>query len=149
MFSILEDLQGKNFLDVFSGSGVVGIEAASRGAAAVDLVEKDRIKKSVIQENIEMVECPVRLHMMPAERYLKLARWKWDVIHLDPPFPYKYKLDLLKTIAKKDLLNPGGILMMHYPGEESYPPKLGSYLQVDFRKYGRSHLIFYKAPEGE
>ncbi|WP_028974105.1 16S rRNA (guanine(966)-N(2))-methyltransferase RsmD [Spirochaeta cellobiosiphila] len=149
MFSILGSLEGKRFLDVFSGSGCVGIEAASRGAVNVDLVEKDRIKRSVILENISIVECPIKLIMMPAERFLKFAKGQWDVIHLDPPFPYKYKLDLLKTIASKDLVTPGGYLMMHYPGEESYPETIGLYNRVDFREYGRSHLIFYQRSVSE
>ena len=56
MFSILGDLQGRNFLDLFSGSGLVAIEAASRGAEPVVLVEKDFRKAAVIRKNLEIID---------------------------------------------------------------------------------------------
>jgi 16S rRNA G966 N2-methylase RsmD len=77
VFAILGPLDGLSFLDLFSGSGVVGIEAASRGAARVVLVERDRKKRSVMEENARIVwdeagDGPVELSIrsMPAERVL-------------------------------------------------------------------------------
>ena len=71
MFSILGSLEGSSFLDLFSGSGLVGIEAASRGASPVILVEMDRKKRPVIERNIGMVESEIQLVMMPVERFFK------------------------------------------------------------------------------
>ena len=80
---------------------------------------------------------------MPAQRYLKGCRTQWDTIHLDPPFPFKDKLQILELVESSGALKVGGTLMMHYPGEETYPEFLGTLRQYDLRTYGRSHLIFY------
>lgn len=143
MFSILGNLDGFSFLDVFSGSGMIGIEAASRGAEPVELVEKDRIKKSVILENISMVETPINLNMMPGEVYIRQCKREFDIVHFDPPFPMKGKEKFLQLADKHGILKKGGTLMMHYPDEESYDDQIGSLRKYDTRKYGRSMLIFY------
>ncbi|MDA3956192.1 RsmD family RNA methyltransferase, partial [Oceanispirochaeta sp.] len=63
--------------------------------------------------------------------------------HLDPPFPFKQKLEVLELAESSGVVKKGGTLTMHYPGEESFPEKLGSLRQYDLREYGRSKLIFY------
>ncbi len=142
IFSILGPLEGLSFLDIFSGSGLVGIEAASRGASPVELVEKDFGKKTTILKNISFVESPIHLNLVSAEKYLKDAYSDfWDIVYLDPPFPLGEKIHFLELAARA--LKPGGSLLMHYPGEESYPDILGSLRKYDFRTYGRSHVIFY------
>lgn len=143
MFSILGNLEGLSFLDVFSGSGVIGIEAASRGAEPVELVEKDKIKKKTILENISWVESPINLHLMPGEIYIKNCRRDFDIVHFDPPFPLKNKERFLRLADTYGIVKKGGTLMMHYPDEESYDERIGSLRQYDLRKYGRSMLIFY------
>ena len=58
---------------------------------------------------------------MAVELFLKRCKDKFDYIFLDPPFPYKYRLDLLKIIEKRGLLNEGGFVMIHYPEEDKLP----------------------------
>ncbi|QEN07960.1 16S rRNA (guanine(966)-N(2))-methyltransferase RsmD [Oceanispirochaeta crateris] len=143
MFSILGSMDGLSFLDIFSGSGSVGIEAASRGAYPVHLVEKDHIKKKTIEENISWVDSEIRLFLMPAEKYLRRFTNEYDFVHLDPPFPFKQKLEVLELAESSGVVKIGGTLTLHYPGEESFPDKLGSFRRYDLREYGRSKLIFY------
>lgn len=143
MFSILGDLRDLSFLDVFSGSGVIGLEAASRGATDIQLVEKDRGKKKVVMENLSIAKEDIKINFIDAEIYLNKVTRDFDIIHLDPPFPLKNKLKFLELIDKNDVLKKNGTLMMHYPGEESYPEQIGSLRLYDKRVYGRSELIFY------
>jgi len=143
MFSILGSLNDSNFLDLFAGSGIIGLEAASRGADKIRLVEKDFIKKKVIEENISKVKEDIKLFLMPVEKYIKMCIEQYDIIHTDPPFPYQHKLKVLEMIAEQGILKENGTLMMHYPGEESYPDQIGNLRKYDHRKYGRSQLIFY------
>ena len=97
LFSILGDLTGLSFLDLFSGSGLVGLEAASRGAAPVVLVEKDPGKKRVILENLTIAEeNKPRLYLMPVERFLKRFDTPYDIVYLDPPFPYGEKVKMVE-----------------------------------------------------
>lgn len=146
LFSILRSLDGLSFLDLFSGSGLVGIEAASRGADPVDLVEKDFGKKEVINRNLSWVEENIHLHLADVRIFLKRANRTWDVIYADPPFPMSGKLEILELVAERQLLTPGGSLLMHYPGEEKLPDSVGSLVQYDHREYGRSHVVFYTLP---
>ncbi|MBN2618264.1 MAG: 16S rRNA (guanine(966)-N(2))-methyltransferase RsmD [Spirochaetales bacterium] len=143
MFSILGDLRDLSFLDVFSGSGVIGLEAASRGATDIQLVEKDRGKKKVILENLTIAKENIRVNFIDAETFLLNVKREFDVIHLDPPFPLQNKLKFIEIIEKNNILKSGGTLMMHYPDEESYPDFIGKLRKYDHRKYGRSLLIFY------
>jgi len=146
LFSILGPLDDLSFLDLFSGSGLVGIEAASRGASPVDLVEKDFGKKAVIGRNLAWVEEPVKLHLADVKAFLKRADRRWDVIYADPPFPMGGKLEVLELVAERQLLAPRGSLLMHYPGEESFPETVGPLVRYDHREYGRSHVVFYTLP---
>ena len=149
LFSILGSLEGMSFLDLFSGSGLVGIEAASRGSNHIDLVEKDVGKKAVIQRNLTWVQESIHLHLADVQAFLKRANRRWDVIYADPPFPMGGKLEVLQMIDERALLEPGGSLLLHYPGEESFPQTVGRLVQYDLREYGRSHVVFYTRPEAE
>ncbi|MCL2481002.1 MAG: 16S rRNA (guanine(966)-N(2))-methyltransferase RsmD [Spirochaetaceae bacterium] len=145
MFSILGGLYGLSFLDLFSGSGIVGIEAASRGASSVTFVEKDRIKKVVLHENVKIADnCKTEIFIMPAERFISLTKNKFDIVFLDPPFPLKKKQELLELVSKKNILNPSGLVIIHHPVEEIWQEKIDTLLLEDKRKYGRSILLFYR-----
>jgi len=149
MFSILANIEGLSFLDLFSGSGCIGLEAASRGAYPIDIVEKDYKKKRVILENLSMAEEKINLFLMPVERFAKKAEKSYNIIHLDPPFPLPHKENFLKLVDEYQLLKEEGICMIHYPAEESLPEEIGSLRRYDLRKYGRSELAFYTNQEKE
>ena len=147
VFAILGDLSGKSWLDLFSGSGTIAIEAASRGASSIQLCEKDKIKIKQILENVSITEkeigVKISCHFMAVELFLKRCKDKFDYIFLDPPFPYKYRLDLLKIIEKRNLLNEDGLVMIHFPEEDGLPENIGKFSLKDKRIYGRSIVHFY------
>jgi len=143
LFSILGPIDGLSFLDLFSGSGLVGIEAASRGAGPVDLVENDFGKKKVISRNLEWVDEPIKLHLADVRMFLKRASRVWDIVYADPPFPMAGKVEVLETVAQKQLLAENGRLIMHHPAEDPLPESVGGLVRYDSREYGRSHLAFY------
>ncbi len=144
MFSILGSLEGSSFLDLFSGSGLVGIEAASRGASPVILVEMDRKKRPVIERNIGMVESEIQLVMMPVERFFKRGMGSYDIIYLDPPFPMPGKIKLVASAASSGLLADEGKVLIHHPAEEKWPETVGNLVCYDKRSYGRSILRFFR-----
>ncbi|MGL1894628.1 MAG: 16S rRNA (guanine(966)-N(2))-methyltransferase RsmD [Spirochaetaceae bacterium] len=143
MFSILGDLRDLSFLDVFSGSGVIALEAASRGATDINLVEMDTGKKKVMQKNLSIAKENIKTNFIDAGIFLENNSRSYDVIHLDPPFPLENKIKYLELIDKNSLLNQNGTLMLHYPSKESFPEIIGKLRQYDLRKYGGSRLIFY------
>lgn len=144
LFSILGNISDYSFLDLFSGSGCVGIEAASRGAEPVVLIEKDTKKKPVILKNMEMVEEEISLKMMSAEKYMAICRRKFDLIYMDPPFPMDGKIKLIEQASKEKILEDDGTLIIHYPSEEKWPQQIGDLSVTDKRKYGRSILLFFR-----
>ncbi len=147
LFSILGSLEGDSFLDLFSGSGLVGIEAASRGANPVTLVEMDRRKGPVIRKNLEFVDETVRLVLSDAKRYIKGNHGPFSIIYADPPFPLGGKQEFVQTLSQTNLLAPNGLFIIHHPGEERWELEQGRFTEVDKRTYGRSILRFYRYTE--
>lgn len=143
IFAILGNLEGCSFLDLFSGSGVIAIEAASRGAGPIYLVEGDRGKRATILKNLSFVEPPPRLQITAVERFLATTRDRFDYIFLDPPFRYPDKTALIRTIGDRKLLRPGGQLLIHRPREDELPGSIGAFSCVDSRSYGRSIVDFF------
>jgi 16S rRNA (guanine(966)-N(2))-methyltransferase RsmD len=147
------DLGGLSFLDLFSGSGVIALEAVSRGAAPVDAVEKDRGKGSVFLKNAGIADTGenghrIHCHFMATELFLKTAKSQWDIIFLDPPFPYRFHENLVETVAARGLLTDRGLLVMHRPGEKPLGKRIGTensaLEQCDQRVYGRSVVDFFR-----
>ena len=172
VFAVLGDLSGFSFLDLFSGSGIIALEAASRGAAYVEAVEKDVHKRETLLCNVKLTEAaaqepaapgaapdaepaaqepavfnPVRIRcrFQPVERYIERARRSFDLIFCDPPFAYQWKKELLLAIARSPLMTEGTRLLIHYPRDDAGPePAPPAGLNVDGRReYGRSIVDFF------
>ncbi len=146
-FSVLGDISGRSFLDLYSGSGVVGIEAASRGANPVFLVEKDRGKAQTLHKNVSFVEEEIKVVIMPVERFIRMQKVKFDYIFLDPPFNQKAKLAVIESIGTNKLLAEDGLLMIHHPREEAIPDSTRFFTLEDRRTYGGSILCFFSLKE--
>jgi 16S rRNA (guanine(966)-N(2))-methyltransferase RsmD len=144
IFSILGPLDGLSFLDLFTGSGVIAVEAASRGASPVSCVEKDPAKSSQLFKNVSISEERIQCHIMPVELFLKRTKDHYDIIFCDPPFPYAYRQSLVQTVSTRDLLKNGGKLLMHHPKEDHLPQEIGTLAIVDQRNYGRSIVDFFQ-----
>ena len=148
VFSILGDLTGKSWLDLFSGSGTIAIEAASRGANPIELCEKDKIKVNTLLNNVKITEteCSVKIkcHFMPVEYFIKRCKTSFDFIFFDPPFPYKFHEQLVLHAAEKGMLNQDGTILVHRPEEHFMPEEIGPLKRTDQRIYGRSIVDFYK-----
>ncbi|MFP4210689.1 MAG: RsmD family RNA methyltransferase [Alkalispirochaeta sp.] len=151
LFSILGSLEEMSFLDLFSGSGLVGIEAWSRGSRPVVLVERDRGKRSVILRNLEGLTPPPVLRIEPVERFIQRNRNPFDVVYLDPPFDYPYKTDILRRLAGSRTVAEGTLVLLHAPTAEDIPERIEPRGEVpraleeyDRRDYGGSRLHFYR-----
>ena len=146
MFSILGNIEGTSFLDLFSGSGCVAIEAASRGASPIHLVEMDRGKKGTIEKNLSFVEEDSRLFVMDVLRFLQSSPMRYTVVYADPPFPMEDKTRIAELVAEHDAVSDGGMFIIHLPREERklWDSEIASLRLVDERKYGRSILLFYR-----
>jgi 16S rRNA (guanine(966)-N(2))-methyltransferase RsmD len=144
LFSILGDLTGLSFLDLFSGSGIIGIEAASRGAEPVVLVEKDPRKRIVIGKNISFVESRIELLTMPVERFLRTNARSFDLAFLDPPFDFPGKGDILDAVAAGMHLSSEGLALIHLHRAEKLSTDREGLSLADRREYGQSIVLFFR-----
>ncbi len=144
IFAILGNLDGCSFLDLFAGSGSMAIEAAGRGASRVTLVERDKSKRKVVTQNLEIVEEPTQVFFLPVERFVAGAREEYDYIFVDAPFPYRHRADLLGRIVASRLVGPDTVVMFHYPAEDPMPENAGQVERTDLRIFGRSLVAFYR-----
>jgi len=142
LFQILGDLSGWSFLDLCSGSGIIAIEAASRGAGPVVLVEKDSRKRAILLANVSFVEAPVEVLTMPVERFLARETRTFDYAFLDPPFAFEGKEGVLDAAAGH--LVPGGIAMMHLHRAEALQADRPGLEEIDRREYGQSLVVFWR-----
>lgn len=144
LFSILGNLEGTSFLDLFSGSGVLGIEAASRGAEPVLLVEKDPRKRVTILKNISFVESRIELVTAPVERFLRNDSRLWDIIFLDPPFDFPGKGAVLDEACEARHLAEDGLAIIHLHSAEKLAEERPGLELADRRLYGQSLLLFFR-----
>jgi 16S rRNA (guanine(966)-N(2))-methyltransferase RsmD len=139
VFAILGDLSELSFLDLFSGSGVIALEAASRGAAYVEAVEKDPAKRETLLKNIVLSPVRIQCRFQPVELYVQRTKRAFDIIFCDPPFSYKWKSALVAGIAGSRLMKEGTRLLLHRPrGDGIEDTAIEGLILQERREYGRS-----------
>ena len=127
IFSAIQfEVEGRTALDLFAGSGQLGIEALSRGAAHCTFVDKGREPVSVIRENLKKTRLEERAEVVQADysSYLKTCRRQFDLILLDPPYAEIFLETALKIISEIDILTNSGIIVCERPFEKSLPDDL-------------------------
>lgn len=156
LFDILgQDLEGLTVLDLFAGSGAIGLEAISRGADKATMVEKDPKCAEVIMENIGLLsispnesgELPYEIVQTDAFVAIKLfARQdkKFDVVFIDPPYGLGLTKKALKTLGGYDILHPNCTVVVQHEKGEILPEKQGRFLLFRQKKYGSTVLSIYK-----
>jgi 16S rRNA (guanine(966)-N(2))-methyltransferase RsmD len=144
VFAALGDLSGASFLDLFSGTGVIALEAASRGAFYVEAVEKDRVKRATLLKNVSISPVRVNCRFMAVELYVKRAKGSFDCIFCDPPFPYRYKWNLVRDIAASSLTKDGSLMLLHRPREDFLETDIPFIQKEQAKEYGRSVVEFLR-----
>ncbi len=121
VFSIIQwDIEGRNVLDLFGGSGQLGLEAISRGAARCDIVESDRAAQRIIEGNIRNCGFEKEVRLVKGDSFQFLERSKknaYGLIFLDPPYGGEMLNRALEIICRIDILAEGGIIICE-SGEE-------------------------------
>ena len=133
LFSIIQfDLPGTHVLDLFGGTGQLGIEAISRGAKSAVFVDENKKACSLIQENLKRTgfEKEGRVTRSDYAAYLRHCQEKFNIILLDPPYAEVFLENALNLITEIDILQSGGIIVTERP--------VGKVLQCDFAGYTRS-----------
>jgi 16S rRNA (guanine966-N2)-methyltransferase len=150
LFSILHSLdmiEDRRYLDLFGGTGAVGIEALSRGAAAVVFCERDRQALRTLQQNLETTQLSDQATIIPGDAfaYLKHADpTAFDVIYIAPPQYKGLWLTALQAVdARPGLLTPDGVAIVQVFPKEWRETPLAALTLNDRRRYGSTELFFY------
>ena len=150
MFSIVQfDLPGAAVLDLFGGTGQLGIEALSRGAASAVFVDLRDDACKLIKENVKRAGFEKEASVIRSDylAYLKRCDRKFDIILLDPPYAEEFLENSLKMIAEIDILKTSGIIIAERPvGKEFLPELMGFDRSKDY-KYGPTLVTIFRKSE--
>jgi len=143
VFACLGDLDGQSFLDIFSGSGIIALEAASRGASYIEAVENDPLKRKTLLRNVSISPVRIACRFISAELYVQRAKKTFNYIFMDPPFPYQYKWELMSRIAVSALVSHQSVILIHRPRQDYQKEEIARLIKHDSREYGRSVVDFF------
>ena len=144
-------LSGLHFLDLFAGSGAVGVEALSRGAAIVHAVESDGDMGNIAIGNFKLVHASVgkfRVFHTSAAKFLNSESasesGKYDIIFMDPPYDFSNAViqELLEVIKSRDLLQPRGIIAIERESKSSPFAWPAGMIDLKVRSYGQGSIFY-------
>lgn len=146
MFAVIQfEVQGKSVLDLFAGSGALGIEALSRGAAYAVFVDKDEKSIELIKENLGKAKLSDKAVVLKKDylHALKSLSQKFGIVFLDPPYAQGLYESALTAIKEYGILDDGGMIVIEYsPSYEINIPE--GYTKVKEKKYGSTMLAYLK-----
>lgn len=151
VFNIIQfDLEGRRVLDLFAGTGQMGIEALSRGAAKAVFVEQRRDAAELVRDNLKTTQLSDRANVVcgDALAYLAGAKEKFDIIFIDPPYAAKLWDAALDAISRFDILSNHGIIVCESPMEQEMPEPEPPYFLHRTYRYGRIKVTTYHREEG-
>ena len=135
LFGIIQSyVPGAVVLDLFAGSGSLGLEAISNGAKKLVLTDNNKMVTNILKDTIKSFDDDIEILTIDYKKYLKETTYKFDIIFLDPPYRAGLMNKALRIIEERQLLNKGGIVVLEFENikietnlelikEKSYGPK--------------------------
>ena len=154
LFDIMRNkLPGASFLDLYAGTGGVGVEALSRGAAQVVFVESDAIRADMIRQVVSMLDFTGRAKVIEGKaldfvRREGMKEHRYDIVYLDPPYHSEELANMLPLLGEGKILQEGGEVVVEHFSKKSIPEGV-KFLALKKRyKYGDTHLTVYTLKKG-
>ena len=143
IFSIVQfDVPGRRVLDLFAGTGQLGIEALSRGARECVFVDSSPASLALVRKNLAI--CGMEAPVVRSDALSYLSRCgKYDLVFIDPPYAAGMYEDVLKAVFLFDILNDGGIILVESPRNEPLPDAPSPYVRGRSYHYGKISLSVY------
>ncbi len=149
LFAILGDrVPDARFLDLYAGSGAVGIEALSRGAEGADFVEHGRAALGVLRANLERTKLAgsARVHAADVERFLAASHAvPWDIAVLDPPYELRAIVAPLRALAPR--MAPGAVVVVKHFWRTEVPERIDRLVLSRGRRFGETMLTFLETED--
>ncbi len=146
MFNIVQfDVEGRRVLDLFAGTGQLGCEALSRGAAYVTFVDQSREAVRVVKENAALVADPDRFEVLQRDAlaFVGARPGKYGLVFLDPPYHTGLMEKALETISGIDIVAEHGIIVCESAADEALPALSAPYEQGREYRYGKIKITLY------
>ena len=147
LFSIIQfDLPAAKVLDLFGGTGQLGIEALSRGAKSAVFVDSRDDACNLIKENLRRTKLSASANVVKSDylAFLKNTKETFDIIFLDPPYAEVFLENSLKMITEIDILQSGGIIVAERPLGKDLPWDFAGYTRSKDYKYSKTILTIYR-----
>ena len=147
MFSIIQfDIPGAKVLDLFGGTGQLGIEALSRGAGSAVFVDAGDKACRLIQENLKRTKLDGQGRVVRSDYldFLRRSKETFDIIFLDPPYAEVFLENALNLITEIDILQTGGIIVAERPLGKELPWEYAGYQRSKDYKYGNTLVTVYR-----
>ena len=145
IFNILPDVEGMQVLDMFAGSGALGIEALSRGAAHGTFIDQAKPALTVLRQNLRELELEDRATVLAGDAVVLGARHvpasPWQLVFVDPPYASDLAVRAVQTLAH---LAPDAAIVIEHDRRNAPPDELGSLVRTDQRRYGDTLVSFYR-----
>ena len=143
VFNILQfDIEGRRVLDLFAGTGQLGIECLSRGAAEAVFIDENTAAVKIVKENLKTCGFTAAVLQQDALSYLRHCG-KFDLVFVDPPYDSGLYESVLETINSVDILSDGGIILCESRREKVLPDMRAPYRKKKEYNYGRVKLTVY------
>lgn len=150
IFSAIQfEIEGSNALDLFAGSGQLGIEAISRGADKCVFVDSAAVSVNTIKQNLQstgLAEQGTVVHM-PFSAFLKSTKETFDIALLDPPYRYKLVQKALPLVCEK--MSDNGVIVCEHEKECVLPATVGKFKLVKLLNHGTVSVSIYRQPDDE
>lgn len=147
LFSIIQfDIPGAKVLDLFGGTGQLGIEALSRGAVSAVFVDAGEKACALIRENLKRTKLEQQGRVVRSDYldFLRRSRETYDIIFLDPPYAEEFLENALNLITEIDILQTNGIIIAERPVGKDLPWEYEGYQRSRDYKYGKTLLTVYR-----
>lgn len=152
IFNIIQfDIEGRKVLDLFAGTGQLGIEALSRGAASAVFIDQRRDAAALIKDNLKLTGLDKNTKVIcgDAAAFLSSAHEKFDLIFIDPPYAANLWKSSLSAISQFDILSNHGIIVCESPSSEEMPPLAHPYYLRKTYRYGKTKITTYFREENK
>ncbi len=150
LFSVIQfDLPNAQVLDLFAGTGQLGIEALSRGAKSAVFVDANDAPCKLVKENLKRTRLEQQARVVKGDylSFLKNCRETFDIVFLDPPYAEVFLENALKCISEIDILRSGGIIVTERPLGKELDVKLSGFARSRDYKYGKTLITLYRKEE--
>jgi 16S rRNA (guanine(966)-N(2))-methyltransferase RsmD len=148
LFNLIQfEIRGAQVLDLFGGSGALGIEALSRGAEHAVFVDQNRASVQMITRNLEKTQFTGQARVIATDWQAGLSRLEdsaFDLVLIDPPYHANLEIEVLERLELLNLLSSEAVVVIEHPAFRVLPEQVYGYTYIKSKQYGKTALTLYR-----